>query len=409
MTAHHSPLRRAMLASAAAAAFPSAWAQTMPAAKSDGRLVIVFLRGAYDGLSAFVPWSDPEYARVRPNIAIAQPDGTDQTAIHLDSRFGLHPAMAGLLPLWQEGVLAVVPAAGSPDPTRSHFEAQYQWETARPGRTGEAPGWLNTLAGFGESNNSAHALGVGEANPRVLAGAQAVKLVARGKSAQRAGVLENQRTREAFMALYDGPDKLSAAFRQGAESRLQTAQDLSREMQAADNGAAPAAALEGDALNLGTLMRRERSLRIGFLSAGGWDTHANQGAVTGQLANNLRRLSAALVQLRRDFNQDNDVIIVASEFGRTTAENGSRGTDHGHGNAIWLLGNRVNGGRWHGQWAGLSPSNLHENRDLPVHHDFRAVMAQALRSCFALPDSQLARVLPGANWDSQLNGLMRRA
>lgn len=408
MTTPFLPARRALLASAALAAMPRAWAQAMPAARKDGRLVVVFLRGAYDGLSAFVPWADPEYSRVRPNISIAAPDGSSQATLRLDDRFGLHPSLGGLLPLWQQGVLAVVPAAGSPDPTRSHFDAQYQWETARPGRTGEAPGWLNTLAGWGTTSGSVRAIGVGEANPRILAGPQGIKLVARGKAAQRAGALENPRTREALMALYDGPDALSAAFRQGAESRLQTAQDLSREMQAADNGAAPAAALESDARNLGALMRQERQLRIGFLSAGGWDTHANQGAATGQLAGNLRNLGAALVQLWRDFQQDGDVIVVASEFGRTTAENGTRGTDHGHGNAIWLLGNRVNGGRWHGQWTGLAASDLHEKRDLPVHHDFRAVLAQVLKPVFGLPDSELAAVLPGANWDRQLDGLMRR-
>ncbi|WP_423459895.1 DUF1501 domain-containing protein [Ottowia sp. VDI28] len=371
--------RRTLLAGATLATMPHAWGQTMPAARGDGRLIVVFLRGAYDGLSAFIPWADPDYGRARPSIAIAAPDGSAQTTIRLDDRFGLHPSLGALLPLWQQGVLGVVPAAGSPDPTRSHFDAQYQWETARPGRTSEVSGWLNTLAGLGGAHGSARAIGVGEANPRILAGPQAVKLVARGKAAQRAGALENPRTREALMALYDGPDALSTAFRQGAESRLQTAQELSREMQAADNGAAPAAALENDARNLGALMRQERKLRIGFLSAGGWDTHAGQGAATGSLAGNLRKLGAALMQLRRDFSEDGDAIVIASEFGRTLSENGTRGTDHGHGNALWLLGNRINGGRWHGQWTGLASAELHEKRDLPVHHDFRAVLAQVLR------------------------------
>ena len=254
----------------------------------------------------------------------------------------------------------------------------------------------------------AHAVGVGEANPRILAGQASVKLVARGRSAQRAGALENPRAREALMALYDGQDAVSKAFRQGAESRLQTAQELQREMQAADNGAAPPVQLEQDARNLGTLMRQEPALRLGFLSAGGWDTHANQGAVAGQLANNLRNLGAALVQLSRDFDRPGDVIVVASEFGRTAAENGSRGTDHGHGNAMWLIGPRVAGGRAWGQWSGLAAGNLHEQRDLPVHHDFRAVLAQLLRPGFGLSDSQLAEVLPGADWDRQLDGLVKR-
>jgi uncharacterized protein (DUF1501 family) len=215
--------------------------------------------------------------------------------------------------------------------------------------------------------------------------------------------------REALMALYGGQDSLSKAFRQGADSRLRTAQDLTREMQAADNGAAPPALLVQDARNLGTLMRQERRLRIGFLSAGGWDTHANQGAATGQLAGRLGNLGAALAQLSRDFDQPGDVVVVASEFGRTAQENGTRGTDHGHGNAMWLIGPGVAGGRWWGEWSGLAAANLHEQRDVPVHHDFRAVLAQLLRPTFGLTDAQMADVLPDTRWDARLDGLLQLA
>lgn len=402
--------RRHLLGAAATLALgPRAFAQAAPGARGDGRLVVVFLRGAVDGLSLFVPWSDPDYTRLRSSIALPAPDGTDQAAIKLDARFALHPALAELLPLWQQGRLAVIPAAGSPDPTRSHFDAQYYWETARLGRSGDAPGWLNRLAGLGGNAGAVHALGVGESNPRILEGRAEVKLVAHGKAAQRPGALQNAQAREALLALYDGQDSLSKAFRQGADSRLRTAQDLTREMQAADNGAAAPALLVQDARNLGTLMRQERRLRIGFLSAGGWDTHANQGAVVGQLAGNLRNLGAALAQLARDFDQPGDVIVMASEFGRTAAENGTRGTDHGHGNAMWLIGPGVAGGRWWGEWSGLAAANLHEQRDVPVHHDFRAVLAQLLRPGFGLSDKQLADVLPDTRWDARLDGLLQQA
>ena len=402
--------RRHLLGAAATLALgPRAFAQAAPGARGDGRLVVVFLRGAVDGLSLFVPWSDPDYTRLRSSIALPAPDGTDQAAIKLDARFALHPALAELLPLWQQGRLAVIPAAGSPDPTRSHFDAQYYWETARLGRSGDAPGWLNRLAGLGGNAGAVHALGVGESNPRILEGRAEVKLVAHGKAAQRPGALQNAQAREALLALYDGQDSLSKAFRQGADSRLRTAQDLTREMQAADNGAAAPALLVQDARNLGTLMRQEPRLRIGFLSAGGWDTHANQGAVSGQLAGNLRNLGAALAQLARDFDQPGDVIVMASEFGRTAAENGTRGTDHGHGNAMWLIGPGVAGGRWWGEWSGLAQANLHEQRDVPVHHDFRAVLAQLLRPGFGLSDKQLADVLPDTRWDARLDGLLQQA
>ena len=408
--------RQVLGATLAAIAGRGAWAQGQRAA-GQGRLVLVFLRGAYDGLSAFVPYSDPDYYRMRPQISLAAPDGSAHTGLRLDPSFALHPALAPLLPLWQQGALAFVPAAGSPDPTRSHFEAQHHWEIGIPGKNNDAPGWLNTLSGMlpraRDANGLAAALaiGVGEANPQILAGSAPVRLVPRGQAAARQGVMADERTRAAMLRLYSGDDRLSQAFRAGAQSRMQTAQtlsapDMQAELMAADNGAANPAALLLDARNLGLLMRQERSLQLGFLSAGGWDTHANQGAATGALAQNFANLARALVQLRRDFSEPRDLIVVLSEFGRTCLENGSRGTDHGHGNAMWLIGQQVRGGRWHGDWAGLAQSSLHEGRDLPVLHDFRAVLAQALRSGLGSSDSQLQTLFPGANWDSRLDGLM---
>lgn len=414
-------------------AAPAAWSQTPSTSELQGRLVVVFLRGAYDGLSALVPHGDANYYALRPTLALPKPDGTANTTLALDATFGLHPAMAPLLPLWQQGVLAVVPAAGSPDPTRSHFDAQHHWEIGMPGKSGNAAGWMNTLASFRAAGQDAYAqaatksiaksiaIGVGEANPQILAGSAPVQLIAKGEAAKRQGALGDERTRDAVMRLYGGDDTLSKAFRAGADSRMQTAQTLTeatigmvngmdnREMQAANNGAGAAQGLLLDAQHLGTLMRQDRHLKLGFLSAGGWDTHANQGNVTGALASNLGSLARALVQLRRDFSQPRDVVVVCSEFGRTSAENGTRGTDHGHGNALWVMGNPVHGGRWHGQWSGLAHANLHDGRDLPVHHDFRGVLGQVLRSSMGLSASQIDRLFPGYVWDAGLDGLIRSA
>ncbi|MBC7778489.1 MAG: DUF1501 domain-containing protein [Proteobacteria bacterium] len=391
-------------------ALPRAFAQSAPAL-DHGRLVVVFLRGAYDGLSAFVPWSDPEYRRLRPNIAVAAPDGTAATAIELDARFALHPALAPVLPMWKDGSLAIVPAAGSPDPTRSHFEAQHQWEIGMPGKTGDVSGWINRLAAMNAGpGRTAVALGIGEANPRILRGDARTRLIAKGQGATRPGVIGNERAREALLDLYSGNDRLSKAFREGVESRLMTAKELASEMNAADNGAAGSAAgLALDAQHLATLMRNDATLRLGFISAGGWDTHANQGSAQGLLANQFGNLARALVQLRADFNQPGDVILVMSEFGRTSAENGARGTDHGRGNAFWLIGDRITGGRVHGRWDGLAQGNLNEGRDLPVRHDFRAVIAQPLGQVFRLSDSRLNDLFPGATWDRTLDQLVRRA
>jgi uncharacterized protein (DUF1501 family) len=439
-----SPLsrRQLLLASglALAGSHSRVWAQAAPAGnQGTGRLVVVMLRGAYDGLSAFVPYADADYYASRPNIAVAAPDGTAKTALKLDNTFALHPALAPMLPLWQQGVLSFVPSAGLPAPNRSHFAAQYEMEIGQSGKTSAAPGWLNKVAGINKAATSA--IGVGEANPAILAGDAQVKLIPRGQAAVRTGVLANDKTRQALMDLYAGNDKISEAFRQGAGSRMQSAQELSNEkmemdgkrmgpamdksldkdgtppttqaqnaqMLAASNGASDPVGLQLDAQHLGTLMRNDRNLRLGFLSAGGWDTHANQGNATGQLANNLGNLGRAVAQLRQDFSEPGDVVVVMSEFGRTAVENGTRGTDHGFGNAMWLVGNRVNGGRWHGQWTGLARGNLNEARDLPAHHDYRAVLAQVMRSTLGMSDSSLASVLPGSKWDTRLDGLIRKA
>ena len=396
-------------------ALPGAWSQDSRQVDAlPARLIVVFLRGAYDGLSALVPHGDANYYRLRPNIAIPVPDGSPQTTQDLDGKFGLHPALAAWLPLWKQGVLTAIPCAGSPSPTRSHFDAQHHWEVGVPGKSSGNTGWMNALAGLRPHSN---AIGVGEANPFILAGNVKVQRVPKGQAATKQGAIGDARTRDAVMKLYGGQDELSQAFRNGAENRMQTAQTLSEEMAApsmgspemlaANNGAGPAQGLLLDAQHLGTLMRKDRSLRLGFLSAGGWDTHANQGAVSGGLAQNLASLAATLVQLRRDFSQPGDIVAVVSEFGRTTAENGTRGTDHGHGNTFWLMGDKVQGGRWHGRWDGLASNQLHEGRDLPVHHDFRAVFAQVLRANMGLRSTELEALFPGFGWDASLDGLMR--
>lgn len=388
----------------------SAWAQTAKThpASGNGRFVLVFLRGAMDGLSAFVPYADPSYYTLRPGIAIARPDGSDTTTLKLDAQFGMHPALAPLLPLWQQGILAFVPAAGLPAPNRSHFDAQHAWETGQPTARSSGSGWLNAWAQT-EGKNADHAIGVGESSPEILRGPAMVTLVPQGKAALRAGATAAPRTREALQDLYAGDPQLGAVFAQGARSRSNTAELLSEadmsaqpqlpisaEMQAANNGAGSVQGLALDAQHLATLMNGNPQLQIGFLSAGGWDTHAGQGAAKGNLANSLARLAQALVELRRDFSRPGDVIVVVSEFGRTSAENGTGGTDHGWGNAMLLIGDRVNGGRWHGRWEGLAEGRLNERRDLPAFHDYRAVMSLVLRSTQGVSDAQLAAIFPGS-------------
>ncbi len=381
---------------------------------TSGRFVFVFLRGAYDGLSMLVPYGDSRYAQIRPNIAIPKPDGTSNSALMLDDTFGLHPSCSGLLPLWKQGVLAAIPCAGSPDKTRSHFDAQYHWETGKPGSSSPSSGWLNVLSGSLEFGKGVHAIGVGESNPRILSGPERVQLVSTGMLATRPGALADLKTREAILELYAGDEKLVSAILEGATNRVSTAAMLkptissdTEEQKLANNGAGPPQGLALDAKHLGILMHQNRQLRIGFLSCGGWDTHINQGNVKGLLASNLGNLSNTLIQLRDAFKEPNDLIVVASEFGRTGAENGTKGTDHGHGNVMWLLGNAVQGGRWHGRWDGLEIDKLNEGRDIPVHHDFRSIFVEALRRSLGVSQRRYPAMFPGYTRDSTLDGLFR--
>jgi uncharacterized protein (DUF1501 family) len=201
-------------------AAPLLWAQDSVAVNKDARLIVVFLRGAYDGLSAFVPYGDPHYASMRPSIAIAPPDGTTQTTVALDTTFGLHPAMANLLPLWKEGVLSVIPCAGNPDATRSHFDAQHHWETGTPGKSSGSVGWMNTLAGLRKDSK---AIGVGEANPLILAGANPIQLVPKGNAATQQGALPRCRTKTVWRSRYFVPN-VSRRCRQPHANRPNTHQ-----------------------------------------------------------------------------------------------------------------------------------------------------------------------------------------
>jgi uncharacterized protein (DUF1501 family) len=401
--------RRAIAAGLALAGAPAVHASSDPGAP--GTLVVVMLRGAVDGLSVVVPHADPEYARVRREIAIAPPGG-DEGVLPLDRTFGLHPALAPLSPLWASGRLAFVHASGSPDPTRSHFDAQDFMESATPGRRSTPDGWLNRLLTELDpaDGRSVRGIAVGPTTPRILVGpAQVASMPGGGGSARRAGVPGGP--------IGDTLDRIYAADPQAAASwaalresgtMLAAADDLPAMDVAVSQGALPFAALAGDALRLGRLLAREPSIRAASFSLGGWDTHVNQGGARGQLATRLRALGLGLDALIRGLGPrfDDTVVLVMSEFGRTVAQNGTQGTDHGHGNAMWLLGGRVRGARVLGRWPGLEPAALHDGRDLAITTDFRQVIAEVLERLLRLDDSRIARVLPeGAGRGARIDAL----
>ncbi len=363
----------------------------------DRKLIVVMLRGAVDGLSVVVPYAEANYYRARTSIAIPRP-GQDGGALDLDGRFGLHPALASLQPLWQQGTLAFVHATGSPDPTRSHFDAQDYMESGTPGRKSTADGWMNRLlATLPGPAAPTRALSIGPVMPRILSGPVSVTNLGSGPGATRPTLIDRPAIGAAFAQLYSGDDKLSRAYQEAQTSRQSVMATLDDEMQAASGGAPLPNGFPNDAARLARLMRGDARIQLAFMALGGWDTHANQGAAQGQLANRLAPLGQGLAALVEGLGKayDNTMIVVMSEFGRTVRQNGNGGTDHGHGNVMWLMGGRVTGGKMLGPWPGLDESRLYEGRDLAVATDYRTVLASALREHLALTDAQLDRVFPG--------------
>jgi uncharacterized protein (DUF1501 family) len=377
----------------------SAWAADADATPK--RLVIVLLRGAVDGLNVVVPYGEEAYYAARPTIAIGRP-GTENGALALDEHFGLHPALSGLLPLWQAKQLALVHAAGSPDPTRSHFDAQLFIENGTPGRRATADGWMNRLlAALPNPPHAARgpteALAVGPILPQILKGHMAVANLPLGPAAATPLAIDKPEVANAFDRLYGGKDALGQAYRQGRMARAELIAGLPAPPEPADNGGSPANGFPAQAERLAGLLAHNRKIRLAVVSLGGWDTHVRQGNHAGQLADRLRPLGNGLAALAKGLGPEwqDTAVIVLSEFGRAVHENGDGGTDHGHGNVVWVLGGAVQGGRIYGDWPGLAPAALYESRDLAVTTDFRTVLASVIGPHLHLSDRALSNIFPG--------------
>ena len=360
------------------------------------RLIVVFLRGAADGLNVVVPYQETAYYEARPNIAIPQP-GQAGGAIDLDGQFGLHPALKPLMSLWRRKQLAFIQACGSHDTTRSHFDAQLFMENGTPGMKTTGDGWLNRLLANLPKGRPTQAVNVGEATPHILKGNLPVAYLPRGKKSQRPLPLDRPQINQFFDRLYSNNDPLSIAYQGGREAREIVFSELQSEMMAADGGAPPPSSFAHDARNLARLMVGDAKTQLAFLSLGRWDTHANQGGSQGQLAYHLQHLATGLTTLVRELGSvfGNTTIVVMSEFGRTVRENGNRGTDHGHGNVMWLLGGNVRGGKVYGQWPGLEEGQLYQGRDLAITTDFREAIALILTQQMQINSNQVAEVFPG--------------
>jgi len=394
-------LRRAALLSAGGIVLlsPRAWAAR--ALGSDGdhrRLVVVFLRGAVDGLNVVVPHAESAYYDARPTIALGRTEA-EGGVLDLDGFFGLHPALDSMMPLWSDRTLAFVHACGSPDPTRSHFDAQDYMESGTPGIKSTHDGWLNrVIAQLPGVHNPTEALSMGPTVPRIMSGKMAVANLQLGRAAARPLPMDRPIVEQAFDRLYSGSDALSRTYREGRESRRKLQADLQRDMTEANAGAPGPQGFSDDTDRLAHLIRRDPSIRVAFLALGGWDTHVNEGAAQGQLAGHLKPLADGLSSFAEALGPDyqDTVVVVISEFGRTMKENGNGGTDHGHGNVMWVMGGPVRGGKVYGRWPGLATEALYQERDLAVTTDFRQPISTVLRSHLGLSDSQLGTVFPDA-------------
>jgi uncharacterized protein (DUF1501 family) len=364
------------------------------AAATDARrrlLIAIFQRGAVGGLNMVVPYGEADYYRLRPSIAVPRP-GADRAALDLNGFFGLHPQLAPLMPLWTNKSLAIVHACGSPDHTRSHFDAQDFMESATPGVKATRDGWLNRYLGAtNPAGSPLRGVAIARQMPRSLQGTAPAlafggveEFVVRGN------------TRSPFQELYARTgDKLLAATGNEAFDAMQTLE------RATAGGYRPAPGAEypnspfGRALQeIARVAKADVGLEVAFTESGNWDHHVNEdGRLTGGL-NDLSRSIAALVADLGPRMSDT-VILTMSEFGRAVAENGTRGTDHGHGNAMFVVGGPVRGGAVYGRWPGLSERDRFEGRDLAVTTDFRDVFSDLVTGHLGASPEAVAKIFPG--------------
>jgi uncharacterized protein (DUF1501 family) len=367
-------------------------------------LIVILLRGAADGLNIVAPCGDPRYYDLRPNLALKAPNSGGQSALALDNYWGLHPALSSLMPYWNKGKMAFVHNCGQVDAGRSHFEAQDDME--RGAKSAET-GWMNRLLSVLPAEHTlVQAVNVGTTMPRILQGPQKVASLG-DKNTTRTALSDWPRVRSVFDDLYAADERLGGDYQDGQRSRSDIAQTLSmkEEMRLADGGAPSPTGFSKTATAIASLIRGKNrpgqpaQVKAVFASLGGWDTHVNQGAEKGQLAGKLIPLGDGLALLMQQLgpNLNRTSIVVMSEFGRTVKENGNRGTDHGHGNVLWVLGGGVQGGKVYGDWAGLKSNQLFEGRDLPVTTDYRDVMASLFANRFRLSSGQIHQVFPDFN------------
>ena len=370
-------------------------------------LIAIFQRGAVDGLNMVIPHSEPAYYELRPSIAIPRPDGTEKAAIDLDGRFGLHPSLQGLKRLWDERQFAIVEAVGSPDPTRSHFDAQDYMESGTPGLKATPDGWLNRALNREPHSAPLRAVSLSPDVPRSLRGSNEVIAIGSINDFQ----MRDPQAAAVFESMYGSTaDKVLNGTARETFEAIRIMKSIQRTPYTPANSAKyPNGRLGQSLQQIARLIKADVGLEVAFADVGGWDTHVNETGPqphTGQLANLLRDFGDSLGAFAQDMgDRMADITLVTmSEFGRTVKENGDRGTDHGHANVMFLLGGAVRGGKVYGDWPGLERERLYEGRDLNVTTDFRTVLAELVNK--RMGNQEIASVFPGFT-GAQNRGLLK--
>ncbi len=375
-------------------------AEQTAAQASGKKLVVLFQRGAADGLNIVVPYREKNYYAMRPSIAI-QPN----EVLDLDGQFGLHPAMASLRTLFQQGHLAVVHAVGSPDVTRSHFDAQDYMESGTPGVKSTQDGWLNRALQAEhidpKTATAFRAVALGTQVPRTMQGRLPAVAVSNlqnfavGGGQGAAGAAASS----AFQAMYAGTNDriLSGEGRETFEAVKMLKAANPAHYQPAPGVVYPNTQFANSLKQVAQLIKANLGVEAAFADIGDWDTHQAQGGTQGRLANRLKEFSEAIAAFWNDMGQDAEhiTLVTMSEFGRTARQNGTGGTDHGHGNVMFVLGGGVKGGKVYGRWPGLDDAQLNEGRDLAVTTDFRQVLGEAAHRTLGTRD--FTSVFPGSS------------
>ncbi|MEP7342395.1 MAG: DUF1501 domain-containing protein [Acidobacteriota bacterium] len=395
----------ALASLSAATMSPTFLTRTLAQTGKNGRrklLVAIFQRGAMDGLNAVVPYGDTSYYSLRPSIAVPRPKSGDAlAAIDLDGFFGLNPALAPFKPIYDSGQLAIVHAVGSPDNTRSHFDAQDYMEAGTPGVKSTTDGWLNRYLQAKPDPKASpfRAVAMGANLPRTMQGkAGTIAMTSINDFAIRAGGGEmGQALQGGFEAMYAQTvnDALRGTGKETFDAVKMLKQVNPAQYQPAAGVVYPRGQFGDRLRQVAQLVKSDIGLEVAFTDIGGWDTHANQGAGQGQLANRLTEFAGGISALYADLKDraDEVVILTMTEFGRTAKENGNRGTDHGHASVMFALGGAIKGGKVYGKWPGLKTNELYESRDLALTTDFRDVFAELAKN--HLGASNINAIFPG--------------